>query len=126
MLAERLDRLPADERAVIECAAVVGREFLRGEIVDLSSEDLRLTLGSHLMALVRKELIRPTRRRPATTTVPVRHALIRDAAYDGMPKEVRADLTSASPTLEASYPERRTELEEIVGYHLERACRAPV
>ena len=123
LLAARLDRLSADERAVIECAAVVGREFLRGHVVDLSSEDLRPTLGSHLMALVRKELIRPdTAATGHDDGFRFRHALIRDAAYDGMPKEVRADLHERFAWIvEASYPERRTELEEIVGYHLERA-----
>ena len=123
LLAERLDRLSADERAAIECAAVVGREFLRGQVVRLSSEDRRPNVGSCLMALVRKELIRPgTAATGHDDGFRFRHALIRDAAYDGMPKEARADLHERfAQIVETSYPERRTELEEIVGYHLERA-----
>jgi class 3 adenylate cyclase/tetratricopeptide (TPR) repeat protein len=123
VLAERLDRLSTEERAVIERAAVVGRDFLRGEVVGLSSEALRPSVGSCLMALVRKELIRPdTTATGRDDGFRFRHALIRDAAYDGMPKEVRADLHEQfAGIVESSYPEQRTELEEIVGYHLERA-----
>jgi class 3 adenylate cyclase/tetratricopeptide (TPR) repeat protein len=123
LLAARLDRLSADERAVIECAAVVGREFLRGEVVDLASEELRPGVGSSLMALVRKELIRPDTAATARDDgFRFRHALIRDAAYDGMPKEVRAELHERfAGIVEVTYPDRLTELEEIVGYHLERA-----
>jgi class 3 adenylate cyclase/tetratricopeptide (TPR) repeat protein len=123
LLAERLDRLSADERAVIERAAVVGREFLRGQVVDLSAEELRPDVGACLMALVRKELIRPdTTATGSDDGFRFRHALIRDAAYDGMPKEVRADLHERfARIVEATYMDRLTELEEIVGYHLERA-----
>jgi class 3 adenylate cyclase/tetratricopeptide (TPR) repeat protein len=123
LLAERLDRLTADERGVIECAAVVGREFLRGHVVELSTDEARPNVGSSLFALVRKELIRPdTAATGRDDGFRFRHALIRDAAYDGMPKEVRADLHERyARIVEVGYPERRTELEEIVGYHLERA-----
>jgi class 3 adenylate cyclase/tetratricopeptide (TPR) repeat protein len=123
LLAERLDRLSAAERAVIECAAVVGREFLRGQVVDLAAEQVRPEVGSCLMALVRKELIRPDTAATARDDgFRFRHALIRDAAYDGMPKQVRAELHERfGGIVEASYPDRLTELEEIVGYHLERA-----
>ena len=59
LLAERLDQLSDDERAVIERAAVIGREFWFSAVVDLSSPAIRPAVGSLLMALVRKELIRP-------------------------------------------------------------------
>ncbi len=35
LLAERLDRLSPDERAVVERASMIGKEFVRREIVDL-------------------------------------------------------------------------------------------
>ena len=59
LLAERLDRLDADERAILERAAVVGQEFSRRIVTDLCPPELRGDVGRHLLALVRKELIRP-------------------------------------------------------------------
>src|SRR5438105_3977413 len=59
LLAARLDRLGPEERAVIEPAAVAGREFSRGPVSDLVPPELREEVGRHLMALVRKELISP-------------------------------------------------------------------
>jgi class 3 adenylate cyclase/tetratricopeptide (TPR) repeat protein len=125
LLAERLDRLETDERAVIERASVVGKDFLRREIVELSPPELRPTVGRLLMALVRKELIRPD---AAAATQDdgfrFRHVLIRDAAYDGMPKEVRADLHERfAAHIEATAGERAVQLDEIRGYHLEQAHR---
>ena len=59
LLASRLDRLDADERAVLERAAVVGREFWRGAITALSPQGELAAVSRHLMALVRKGLVRP-------------------------------------------------------------------
>ena len=123
LLAERLDRLSSDERAVIERAAVIGRQFLRGQVVDLSPDELQSAVGPSLMALMRKELIRPDASATSRDDgFRFRHVLIRDAAYDGMPKEVRAELHERFARLtEAGYPDRLAELEEIIGYHLEQA-----
>jgi tetratricopeptide (TPR) repeat protein len=125
LLAERLDRLTTGERAVIERAAVAGKEFLRGEIVDLSPPELRPHVGQHLMGLVRRELIRPCTSPVATEDgFQFRHVLIRDAAYDGLPKEVRAELHERfAARVEALEVVRGAEFEEIVGYHLEQAFR---
>jgi class 3 adenylate cyclase/predicted ATPase len=125
LLAERLDRLETDERAVIERASVVGKDFLRREIVELSSPELRPFVGRVLMSLVRKELIRPdTTAATQDDGFRFRHVLIRDAAYDGMPKEVRAELHEGfAAHIEATAGERALQLEEIRGYHLEQAHR---
>src|SRR5919109_386609 len=61
LLAARLDRLEPAERAVIERASVIGKEFWRGAVVDLSGEDERPSVGTHLMTLMRKDLVRPSR-----------------------------------------------------------------
>ena len=53
-----------------------------------------------------------------------RHILIRDAAYEALPKAERAVLHERfADWLEATAGDRLTELEEIVGYHLEQAHR---
>jgi class 3 adenylate cyclase/tetratricopeptide (TPR) repeat protein len=125
LLAARLDRLEPEERAVIERASVVGREFWRGAVRDLAPPDLRDSVGRHLMALVRKELIRPdTSSFEREDAFRFRHVLICDAAYDGMPKELRAELHERfAEWLEQHEGEREGELEEIIGHHLEQAYR---
>jgi class 3 adenylate cyclase/tetratricopeptide (TPR) repeat protein len=124
LIAARLDRLDDEERAVIERAAVVGRIFYRGAVTDLSPEPARPAVGGHLQALVRRELIRPHSSEFDDDTYRFRHLLIRDAAYDAMPKESRADLHERfAAWLESAVGERLREYEEIVGYHLEQAHR---
>jgi class 3 adenylate cyclase/tetratricopeptide (TPR) repeat protein len=124
LLAARLDRLADEERAVIERAAVVGRVFYRGAVSELSPEPLRPAVPTHLMTLVRRELIRPQASEYGQETYRFRHMLIRDAAYEAMPKQVRADLHERfAAWLEAQVGDRVREYEEILGYHLEEAHR---
>jgi class 3 adenylate cyclase/tetratricopeptide (TPR) repeat protein len=125
LLAARLDRLAPDERAVIDGAAVIGKEFWRGAIGELVSGVDRGTVGASLMTLARKEFIEPARSIfPTEDGFRFRHILIRDAAYLGVPKETRADLHERfSGWLERSSGESAAELDEIVGYHLEQAHR---
>jgi class 3 adenylate cyclase/tetratricopeptide (TPR) repeat protein len=124
LLAARLDRLEREERAVVERASVVGRVFYRGAVSELSPEQARQAVDTHLRTLVRRELIRPHVAEFDDETYRFRHLLIRDAAYEAMPKEVRADLHERfAMWLEHVTGERLLEYEEIVGYHLEQAFR---
>jgi class 3 adenylate cyclase/tetratricopeptide (TPR) repeat protein len=125
LLAARLDRLDADERAVIERGAVEGKVFHAGAVTTLSAESVRPNVRSRLLALARKELIRPDRAEFAgEDAFRFRHLLIRDAAYQAMPKEQRADLHERfAEWLGAAAAERIAEYEEILGHHLERAYR---
>jgi class 3 adenylate cyclase/tetratricopeptide (TPR) repeat protein len=125
LLAARLDRLDADQRTVIERASVVGKEFWRGAVVELAPEPLRPAVPANLMALVRKELIRPGRSTFAgDDAFRFRHLLIRDAAYESMPKETRAELHERfAGWLERVTGDRFVEYEEILAYHLEEAVR---
>src|SRR5207249_11435131 len=53
-----------------------------------------------------------------------RHQLIRDAAYEAVPKGERAELHRRfAEWLEGAAGERAQEYEEFVGYHLEQAYR---
>jgi class 3 adenylate cyclase/tetratricopeptide (TPR) repeat protein len=125
LLAARLDRLDAEERAVIERGAVEGKVFHRGAVTTLSSETARPQVPTRLLALARKELIRPDRAEFAgEDAFRFRHLLIRDAAYQAMPKEQRAELHERfADWLEDAAKERLAEYEEILGYHLEQAFR---
>jgi DNA-binding SARP family transcriptional activator len=91
LLAARLDQLSAHERAAIESAAVEGKVFHESSVVQLTGADLGTP--DALAALVRKELIRPVRPVFAGERgYRFRHLMIRDAAYDSIPKELRATL----------------------------------
>jgi class 3 adenylate cyclase/tetratricopeptide (TPR) repeat protein len=125
LLAARLDRLDAEERAVIERGAVEGKVFHTGAVATLASDALRPKVPSRLLALARKELIRPDRAEFAgEDAFRFRHLLIRDAAYQAMPKEQRADLHERfAAWLEGVAGERHAEYAEILGHHLEQAYR---
>src|SRR6185436_11480568 len=122
LLAARLDRLDAEERSVIERGAVEGKVFHTGAVATLSTERLRPNVPSRLLALARKELIRPDRAEfVGEDAFRFRHLLIRDAAYQAMPKEQRADLHERyAEWLERVAGERVAEYEEILAYHLEQ------
>jgi class 3 adenylate cyclase/predicted ATPase len=119
LLAARIDELSPDERSVIEPAAVIGQEFWREALVELSPEDL--AVSASLQRLIRKELIGRARSSFAEEDAfRFRHILIRDAAYSGIAKSRRAELHERfADWLERTMP----EYEEIVGYHLEQAYR---
>jgi class 3 adenylate cyclase/tetratricopeptide (TPR) repeat protein len=123
LLAARIDRLEPEERAVIERASIEGRLFHRGSVAELLPEQARPRVGSHLMTLLRKELIRSDRATvPGDDGFRFGHILIRDAAYDSLPKRLRADLHERF----ADWLEARLGADapgEILGYHLEQAYR---
>src|ERR671937_387278 len=60
VLAARIDRLEPGERAVLAHASVEGRLFHRCALSAVLPPGPRDELGTHLMALVRKQLIRPS------------------------------------------------------------------
>ncbi|HLM51717.1 MAG TPA: hypothetical protein VK279_14325, partial [Solirubrobacteraceae bacterium] len=125
LLAARLDRLGAEERCVVERAAVVGHEFYPGAVAELSPEPVRAALDVHLGALGRKELIATDG--AVWIDEPVfrfHHVLIRDAAYRALLKEARADLHERlAAWLERKTGGRAAEHEELIAFHLERAHR---
>jgi class 3 adenylate cyclase/tetratricopeptide (TPR) repeat protein len=123
LLQARLDTLDHGERAVIERGSVEGQLFHAGAVTALSPESPTVDIPKRLVGLVRKELVRPDRTLIAgDDAFRFRHLLIRDTAYEGLPKAVRAKLHG----LFADWLETRAELveqDELVGYHLERAAR---
>ena len=121
LLGARLDQLDQPERSVLERGAVEGELFHRTAVQALSGDG---QVAPRLAALVRKELLRPdTPQLPGDDAFRFRHLLIRDAAYDALPKATRAELHERF----ASWLEERAsdlvELDEIVGHHLEQAAR---
>src|SRR3954470_17951878 len=125
VLGPRLDRLNADQRAVIERAAVMGKVFWRGAVSELSIPSARVDLGRHLQTLVSKELVRPARESfVGEDGFRFGHLLIRDAAYGATLKELRTELHEHfADWVERKAGERASEYDELVGYHLEQAYR---
>ena len=125
LLAARLDRLDAEERAVIERGAVEGKVFHTGAVTSLVAEGLRGQVRPRLLALARKELIRPDRAEFAgEDAFRFRHLLIRDAAYQAMPKEQRAELHEGfARWLTNVAGDQVDAYQEILGHHLEQAFR---
>ena len=122
LLTARLEALDTSEREVLERGSVEGQLFHRGAVETLV-ENPGPVVG-RLVGLVRKDLVRPDRPQlPSEDAYRFRHLLIRDAAYDALPKTTRADLHERF----AAWLEERggdlVERDEIVGYHLEQAYR---
>jgi tetratricopeptide (TPR) repeat protein len=125
LLEARLDRLDPPERDLLGRASVEGKLFHAGAVSTLAPEELRPEVTRRLLGLVRKELIRPDR--PEFTgedAFRFRHLLIRDAAYQSLPKQERAELHERfADWLERVARDSAEEYEAIVGYHLEQAYR---
>jgi class 3 adenylate cyclase/tetratricopeptide (TPR) repeat protein len=122
LLAARLDQLDSSERGVLERGAVEGRVFHRGAVQALAPEEPQVV--ARLTSLVRKELVRPDKAQlPGEDAFRFRHLLIRDAAYDALPKATRVDLHERFAVWLEEHGRDLVELDEIVGYHLEQAYR---
>ena len=122
LLAARLDQLNEPERRVLESGSVEGEIFHRGGVQALAPEETQVT--TRLAALVRRQLVRPDRAQIAGDDgYRFRHLLIRDAAYDALPKAVRADLHVRFADWLDEHGDLLVERDEIVGYHLEQAAR---
>ena len=120
LLASRLDALETGERALIERAAVIGRDFARSALMHLSPPGELASVDSRLAVLERRGLIHVLRDHPSEReSLRFHHVLIRDVAYSATTKERRADLHQRH----GSWLEGRSEPDELIGYHAEQAHR---
>ena len=111
---------PVRERRVVEAALIEGRGFHRGAVRALV--DQKRSVDSALAALVDRELIPPDRSEiPGETGYRFTHILVRDAAYDLLPKRRRAELHIACADWLVGRDDPGSAADEIVGYHLEQA-----
>jgi class 3 adenylate cyclase/tetratricopeptide (TPR) repeat protein len=122
LLAARLDQLPAGERAVLGRAAVEGEVFHWGALRALLPDEPELS--ARLQTLVRKGLLRHERPQfEGEDAFRFRHLLIRDAAYEALPKRTRAELHERFARWLDEHGDALVEREELVGYHLEQSYR---
>ncbi|MEU1348681.1 adenylate/guanylate cyclase domain-containing protein [Streptomyces sp. NPDC005795] len=94
LLGARIDALPPDERTLLQLAAVLGREFRRGELTELATAEHSAPAESAiglLRGLMRRRLIEPGGRTTAASPVlRFGSGLVQETAYRGMAKKVRA------------------------------------
>ncbi|MBV8258429.1 MAG: AAA family ATPase, partial [Actinobacteria bacterium] len=92
IVAARLDGLAAEEKQLVQDAAVFGKVFWAGAAAALSGVE-GAAAGRALHALERKGLVRRELRSSVTgeEEYAFRHVLIRDVAYGQIPRAARAD-----------------------------------
>ena len=123
LLVTRLDRLEADERQVAEVAAVLGTVFSRRAlfemIVDLPETEVR----NSLRRLMAEGILATGQSGSWDDALAFQHPLLREAAYNCMSKEARAQVHERfADWLERAEVHRRVGgYDEVLGYHLERA-----
>jgi class 3 adenylate cyclase/tetratricopeptide (TPR) repeat protein len=125
LIAARLDGLPDDEKLVLQDAAVVGRDFWLGSVVALSG--LEPTAAREVLGRLRvKELIVPheTSGFRGEAEFSFRHLLLRDGAYESLPKQLRAQKHAGVVAWAAERAgERADEMAELVASHALAALR---
>jgi len=119
LLAARLDGLGEDERRAMQVAAIVGERFGASELGALAPG---LDVGAALASLRRAGLVLEDRETREPARFRFKHLLMRDVAYAGLPKAVRADLHERfAAELERAVGDRRDEFAEVLTHHAERA-----
>ena len=125
IIAARLDTLPAESKAVLQEAAVIGKVFWAGAVAALGGrpED---EVAHALHELAKKELVRPVRTSSVAGQLECSfwHALIRDVAYNEMPRAARAVRHAAAARwIEETAGDRVEEYAEILAHHYLTAAR---
>jgi DNA-binding SARP family transcriptional activator len=124
VLAARVDRLPSTERTLLQRASIVGLDFSLGDAAALSSGTMSTEEAAvAARQLVRKELLRRAGSDERSAEhYRFRHILIHDVIYGSVLKSTRAELHERfARLLESELDKRASEVQEIIGYHLERS-----
>ncbi len=123
VLAARLDALPENEKRVAQDAAVIGRVFWDQLVAHIARDDVDKT-SERIRRLRVKDLVVP--REPSSMTGAAefgfRHVLIRDVAYESLPKRDRAALhREIGEWAERELADRLDEFAELVASHFAAA-----
>jgi len=123
LLVSRLDRLDRGEREVIEVGAVMGAIFSRRALLELVVDQSEAETHENLQRLMSRELLSADASGAWEDAIGFHHALIREAAYTCMSKEIRAEVHErfADWLARTQAQGRVGGYEEVSGYHLEHA-----
>jgi class 3 adenylate cyclase/tetratricopeptide (TPR) repeat protein len=119
IIAARLDALSNEEKLLLQDAAVVGRVVWPGALARIGGRSRRF-VDHHLGELVRKEFL--IRVSPSSvhgeTEFRFRHVLVRDVAYEQIPRVRRAEIhRRTAEWLESLSPDRTAERAEMLAFH---------
>ncbi len=122
VLAARIDRLGATQKAAVQVAAVLGREFPLSLIDEVWSGETSLL--ADLEELKRLEFLRERRGGDERRFV-FKHALTREVAYDTLLEARRRELHGrAGAVIERLYADRLYEQYELLAHHYARSSDA--
>ncbi|MBW3589629.1 MAG: AAA family ATPase [Actinobacteria bacterium] len=123
LISSRLDRLPSTEKRVAQQASVVGTVFWPGAVRYIT--DNGTGVEATLESLSEREVVLEQEKSSVQgeREFSFRHNLIKDVAYDQLPKRTRADLHSRCGKWVSSLPGGDDEFAEIIAFHYEEACK---
>jgi predicted ATPase len=118
LLTVRVDRLPADDRALLQAASVIGRRFesqLLAAIVGQTDTDTRL------QAMQAIDLVHADGK---ASDYSFKHGLVRDALYQSLLSEPRTALDlKIADEIERRSGNRLTEVAEVLAHHYSQTAQ---
>ena len=122
LIGSRLDGLPADHKRLAQHASVAGTVFWSGAVAHLEQKD---NVTSGLESLEARDVVRAhdVSTMAGDREWSFKHVLIRDVAYERLPKSRRAGLHVRFAEWVSALRSAGEEFVEIVAHHLEQACQ---
>jgi class 3 adenylate cyclase/tetratricopeptide (TPR) repeat protein len=123
LVATRIDKLAPGDRALLRWASVLGVSFSGSLITEVLEGDADASAGSEAWTRL-GEFVEMDPDVPGAFRF--RHALIRDAAYEGLSYKRRRELHGrVAEVIEQRHGERPEEAAELLSLHFDRAERWP-
>jgi tetratricopeptide (TPR) repeat protein len=126
LIAARIDRLPPDEKQVVQAASVIGRAFWRGAVTHLVEGPLKKNVAANLQGVLSKDLVIEweTSHFAGEREYAFKHGLIREVAYEALPKARRGlKHRQVAEWMEKAAGDRSDEYVELLAYHYEQAAK---
>ena len=124
LLATRLEQLGPAERALLERGAIIGNDFPFAAAVELLPPEARSSAQRHRDGLIDAGFLHLKGVSGSTIDdCRFRHVLIQEACYRSIPKQARGELHEGFADWLERNGRELVELDEILGHHLEQACR---
>jgi class 3 adenylate cyclase/tetratricopeptide (TPR) repeat protein len=123
IIAARLDSLPAERKALLHDASVIGKVFWAGALEVMAGLDTG-AVREGLHSLAQRELVRPMRALSVGGQAEYAfwHALVRDVAYGQIPRASKAvKHRAAAEWIEAMAGDRVADHADLVAHHLGEA-----
>ena len=123
IIAARLDSLSADDKALVQGAAVIGRLVWPGALAAITGRSRRW-ITERLSKLEEREFLQSVARSSVAGELEYRfrHVLIRDVAYSEIPRLRRGDIhRKTAEWLSSLSPDRATDGAEMLAHHYQCA-----